>query len=96
MLALNGKCSWTAGMHGIGMMAQIAPLFSTHLGSTFCRGGFGLLEQSFWALCSLRQHSGTSDIQTTFLRFSWKQQGQKLTFMYRFWGYTWDFVRLYS
>lgn len=96
VLATNERWLWMAGMPDAGLMAHITSPFSTHLGSTFCRGGFGLLELSFQALCSFRQHSGTSDIQITFLRFSWKQQGQKHNFMYRIQGSTWDFTGLCS
>ena len=53
MLAMNERCSWTAGMPGAGLMAHITSPFSTHLGSAFCRGRFGLLELLFQALCSL-------------------------------------------
>lgn len=76
MLAMNERCSWTAGMPGAGLMAHITPPFSTCLVSAFCRRGFGLPELSFKPLCSLKQRSGTSDTRITFLRFSWKQQGQ--------------------
>lgn len=75
MLAMNERWLWMAGMPDAGLMAHITSPFSTHLGSTFCRGGFGLLELLFQALCSFRQHSGTSDIRITFVRFFMETAG---------------------